>query len=611
MINDHLKDLIKDLPHKPGVYKFLNSSNKIIYIGKAKNLKKRVSSYFNRSIKDEKTNTLVSKINSFSIVLVESETDALLLENNLIKKFKPKYNILLKDGKSYPWICVKNERFPRIFLTRKVINDGSSYYGPYTNIKTAYTLLELIDNLFPIRKSNYNFSEKIINDPKNTFYLNVLRKKGHFIITGFDMENTKIDNNFITEKEYSEIILAVKNMLHGKFKKSRDKIKKQMMNYSKNEEFELAEESKMKIMALENYQSKSTIVNPKIKNLDIYTIISDSLHAFINYIQVNNGSIICSFNTYVKKQSILDEKQILEQLVGQIKLKFKSNSNEMCSNIFIETLSYKKSYVPEVGDKSHLVKLSLLNIKNYKLKEFNNLKNRFKTSSQFRVLSTLKDDLSLEELPTHIECFDNSNFQGSYPSSACVVFKNGKPLKSEYRHFNIKSVDKPDDFASMEEVVLRRYKRLINEQRDLPQLIVIDGGKGQLSSALKSLKQLNLDKKITCIGIAKRLEEIYLPFESTPIYIDKKSESLKLIQKLRDEAHRFSLRQHRNRRDKIFLTSELEEIHGIGQKTIATLIKNFKSVNNIKKANIDKLNEVVGSKKAAFISNYFISQNEK
>jgi len=297
MINDHLKDLIKDLPHKPGVYKFLNSSNKIIYIGKAKNLKKRVSSYFNRSIKDEKTNTLVSKINSFSIVLVESETDALLLENNLIKKFKPKYNILLKDGKSYPWICVKNERFPRIFLTRKVINDGSSYYGPYTNIKTAYTLLELIDNLFPIRKSNYNFSEKIINDPKNTFYLNVLRKKGHFIITGFDMENTKIDNNFITEKEYSEIILAVKNMLQGKFKKSRDKIKKQMMNYSKNEEFELAEECKMKIMALENYQSKSTIVNPKIKNLDIYTIISDSSHAFINYIQVNNGSIICSFNT--------------------------------------------------------------------------------------------------------------------------------------------------------------------------------------------------------------------------------------------------------------------------------------------------------------------------
>ena len=611
MINDHLKDLIKDLPHKPGVYKFLNSSNKIIYIGKAKNLKKRVSSYFNRSIKDEKTNTLVSKINSFSIVLVESETDALLLENNLIKKFKPKYNILLKDGKSYPWICVKNERFPRIFLTRKVINDGSSYYGPYTNIKTAYTLLELIDNLFPIRKSNYNFSEKIINDPKNTFYLNVLRKKGHFIITGFDMENTKIDNNFITEKEYSEIILAVKNMLQGKFKKSRDKIKKQMMNYSKNEEFELAEECKMKIMALENYQSKSTIVNPKIKNLDIYTIISDSSHAFINYIQVNNGSIICSFNTYVKKQSILNEKQTLEQLVGQIKLKFKSNSNEMCSNIYIETLSYKKAYVPEVGDKSHLVKLSLLNIKNYKLKEFNNLKNRFKTSSQFRVLSTLKDDLSLEELPTHIECFDNSNFQGSYPSSACVVFKNGKPLKSEYRHFNIKSVDKPDDFASMEEVVLRRYKRLINEQRDLPQLIVIDGGKGQLSSALKSLKQLNLDKKITCIGIAKRLEEIYLPFESTPIYIDKKSESLKLIQKLRDEAHRFSLRQHRNRRDKIFLTSELEEIHGIGQKTIATLIKNFKSVNNIKKTNIDELGKVVGSKKAAFISNYFISQNEQ
>ena len=611
MINDHLKNLIKNLPHKPGVYKFLNSSNKIIYIGKAKNLKKRVSSYFNRSIKDEKTNTLVSKINSLSIVLVKSETDALLLENNLIKKFKPKYNILLKDGKSYPWICVKNERFPRIFLTRKVIDDGSSYFGPYTNIKTAYTLLELIDNLFPIRKSNYNFSEKTINDPKNIFYLNVLRKKGHFIITGFDMENKMSVKNLITEKEYSEIIIAVKNMLQGKFKKSRDKIKMQMLNYSKNEEFELAEESKMKITALENYQSKSTIVNPKIKNLDIFTIISDSSHAFINYIQVNNGSIICSFNTDIKKQSIIEEKQILEQLVGQIKLKFNSKSNEMCSNINIETFCYKKAYVPVVGDKSHLVKLSLLNIKNYKLKEFNNLKNRFKTTSQFRILNTLKQDLSLVELPSHIECFDNSNFQGSQPSSACVVFKNGKPLKSEYRHFNVKSVYKPDDFASMEEVVFRRYKRLIDEQKDLPQLIVIDGGKGQLSSALKSLKKLKLDKKIKCIGIAKRLEEIYFPFESTPIHLNKKSESLKLIQKLRDEAHRFSLRQHRNRRDKVFLNSELEEIHGIGQKTIATLIKNFKSVNKIKKTNIDELSKVVGSKKATFIFNYFNSQNEK
>ena len=611
MINDHLKNLIKNLPQKPGVYKFLNSSNKIIYIGKAKNLKKRVSSYFNRSIKDEKTNTLVSKINSFTIVLVKSETDALLLENNLIKKFKPKYNILLKDGKSYPWICIKNERFPRIFLTRKVIDDGSSYFGPYTNIKTAYTLLGLIDNLFPVRKSNYNFSEKTINDSKNIFYLSVLRKKGHFIITGFNMGKIKSNKNIVSEKEYSEIITAVKNMLQGKFKKSRDKIKMQMLNYSKNEEFELAEQSKLKITALENYQSKSTIVNPKIKNLDIFTIISDSSHAFVNYIQVNNGSIICSFNTDVKKQSIIEEKQILEQLVGQIKLKFNSKSNEMCSNINIETICYKKAYVPVVGDKSHLVKLSLLNIKNYKLKDFNNLKNRFKITSQFRILNTLKQDLSLLELPNHIECFDNSNFQGSHPSSACVVFKNGKPLKSEYRHFNVKSVNKPDDFASMEEVVFRRYKRLIDEQKDLPQLIVIDGGKGQLSSALRSLKKLKLDKKIKCIGIAKRLEEIYFPFESTPIHINKKSESLKLIQKLRDEAHRFSLRQHRNRRDKVFLNSELEEIHGIGQKTIATLIKNFKSVNNIKKTDIDELSKVVGSKKAKFIFNYFKSQNEK
>lgn len=599
-------EYLKNLTTSPGVYKFLDKNERVIYIGKAKNLKKRVKSYFSTRQVDQKTRSLVSNISNISVVLVDTESDALLLENNLIKKFKPKYNILLKDGKSYPWICIKKERFPRIFLTRKVIHDGSEYFGPYTNIKTILTLLDLINNIYPIRKSNYNVSEKIINDNKIKLSLRVLEKNSHFIILGFEKDNHN-SKNLISENKYNSIIHSVKNILKGKFSKSKMYLKEQMIRFSNNQEYEKALECKDKLKALENYQSKSMIVSSKIKNLDIFSIISDDSYAFINFTQVSNGFIISSFNTHVKKSNVTDDKTILEQLIPQIKIRFMSNSFELCSNIKVDSMGYKKCIVPKAGDKNHLVEMSVRNIKNYKINIFKS-NSLFKSVNGFqRTLNKLKKDLNMNEVPTHIECFDNSNFQGSFPSSACVVFKNGKPSKKDYRHFNIKSVSSPNDYASMEEVVFRRYSRLINENKSLPNLIIIDGGKGQLSSSVKSLKKLGIENKITIIGIAKRLEEIYFSGESTPIYINKRSESLKLIQKLRDEAHRFSLRQYRNRRDSSFLDSELQTIPGIGEKTYINLIKKFKSIKTIKTKNIDEIELVVGTKKAKIIYDYFKS----
>ena len=601
-----ISEYLKNITTSPGVYKFLDKSDRVIYVGKAKNLKKRVRSYFTGKKSDEKTRSLVSNISSISVVLVDTESDALLLENNLIKKFKPKYNILLKDGKSYPWICIKNERFPRIFLTRKIINDGSEYFGPYTNIKTINTLLDLINNIYPIRKGNYNLNQKFISDLNNKISLRVLEKKSHFIILGFETENHN-SKNLISEKNYNLIINSVKNILKGKFSKSKIQLKQQMINFSNKEEFEKALECKNKLKALENYQSKSMIVSSTIKNLDIYSIISDNNYAYINFTQVSNGFIISSFNTHVKKTNITDDEIILEQLISQIKVKFRSKSTELCSNIFVDSMDYKKCIIPKAGDKNHLLLMSIRNIKNYKINIFKSNKNLENLDSFQKILKILKNDLNMNTLPKHIECFDNSNFQGSFPSSACVVFKNGRPSKKDYRHFNIKSVTSPDDFASMEEVVFRRYSRMIDENKSLPNLIIIDGGKGQLSSSVKSLKKLGLEKKISIIGIAKRLEEIYFYGESTPVYIDKRSPSLKLIQKLRDEAHRFSLRQYRNRRDNSFLDSELQRIPGIGEKTFLNLMKKFKSLKNIKTQKIEELNQIVGSKKAKIIYDHFNS----
>ena len=604
MPKNTISDILNNLTKSPGVYKFLDDSDNVIYIGKAKNLRNRVRSYFTGKKSDEKTRSLVTNIKDISIILVETESDALLLENNLIKKFKPKYNILLKDGKSYPWICIKNERFPRIFLTRKVINDGSDYFGPYTNIKTINTLLDLINNIYPIRKTNYNLNAKTINDHQIKLSLRVLEKNGHFIILGFAKDDFSSEN-LISEIKYNKIISSVKSILKGKFSKSKIQLKKEMIAFSNSEEYEKAEECKNKLKALENYQSKSMVVSSKIKDLDIYSIISDENYSYINFTQISNGYIISSFNTHVKKSNVKDDKTILEQLISQIKVKFLSKSKQMCSNIPVESLDYRKSFVPVVGEKKHLIDMSIRNIKNYKINFFKSKLNSKSENSFIRVLKTLQKDLNMDSLPVHIECFDNSNFQGSFPSSACVVFKNGKPSKKDYRHFNIRSVKSPDDFASMREVVFRRYSRMLNENKSLPNLIIIDGGKGQLSSSVSSLKELGIYDDVTIIGIAKRLEEIYFSGESTPIYIDKKSESLKLIQKLRDEAHRFSLRQYRNRRDNQFIDSELINIDGIGEKTAVSLIKEFKSVKNIKSKSLNDLKIAIGEKKGTIIYNYY------
>ena len=604
MPKNKISDILNNLTRSPGVYKFLDHSDNVIYVGKAKNLRNRVRSYFTGKKSDEKTRSLVTNIKDISIILVETESDALLLENNLIKKFKPKYNILLKDGKSYPWICIKNERFPRIFLTRKVINDGSDYFGPYTNIKTINTLLDLINNIYPIRKTNYNLNERIINDPQIKLSLRVLEKNGHFIILGFEKDDFSSEN-LISEIKYNKIISSVKSILKGKFSKSKIQLKKEMKAFADSEEYEKADECKNKLKALENYQSKSMVVSSKIKDLDIYSIISDENYAYINFTQISNGYIISSFNTHVKKSNVNDDKIILEQLISQIKVKFLSKSKQMCSNITIESLDYSKSFIPVVGEKKHLIDMSIRNIKNYKINFFKSKLTSQSENSFIRVLKTLQKDLNMDSLPVHIECFDNSNFQGSFPSSACVVFKNGKPLKKDYRHFNIRSVTTPDDFASMREVVFRRYSRLLNENKSLPNLIIIDGGKGQLSSSVSSLKELGVYDDVTIIGIAKRLEEIYFSGERTPIYIDKKSESLKLIQKLRDEAHRFSLRQYRNRRDNQFIDLELINIDGIGEKTAVSLMKQFKSVKNIKSKSLNDLKIAIGDKKGTIIYNYY------
>ena len=604
MPKNTISEILNNLSKSPGVYKFLDDSDNVIYVGKAKNLRNRVRSYFTGKKSDEKTRSLVTNIKDISIILVETESDALLLENNLIKKFKPKYNILLKDGKSYPWICIKNERFPRIFLTRKVINDGSDYFGPYTNIKTINTLLDLINNIYPIRKTNYNLNERTINDPQIKLSLRVLEKNGHFIILGFEKDDFSSEN-LISESKYNKIISSVKSILKGKFSKSKIQLKKEMTAFADLEEYEKADECKNKLKALENYQSKSMVVSSKIKDLDIYSIISDENYSYINFTQISNGYIISSFNTHVKKSNVKDDKTILEQLISQIKVKFLSKSKQMCSNIPVESLDYSKSFVPVVGEKKHLIDMSIRNIKNYKINFFKSKLTSQSENSFIRVLKTLQKDLNMDSLPVHIECFDNSNFQGSFPSSACVVFKNGKPSKKDYRHFNIRSVKSPDDFASMREVVFRRYSRMLNENKSLPNLIIIDGGKGQLSSSVSSLKELGVHDEVTIIGIAKRLEEIYFSGESTPIYIDKKSESLKLIQKLRDEAHRFSLRQYRNRRDNQFIDSELIIIDGIGEKTAVSLMKKFKSVKKIKSKSLYDLKIAIGDKKGTIIYNYY------
>ena len=582
------------LPTGPGVYQFYDSNESILYVGKAKNLKKRVSSYFNKNHEYGKTRVLVKKIKAIKHIVVPTESDALLLENNLIKELRPRYNVLLKDDKSYPWLCLKNERFPRFFPTRRVIKDGSEYFGPYTSMKTVRVLLDLIKSVYPLRTCNYDLSAEKINAGK------------YKVCLEYHLGNCKGPcEGYQTITEYDRQIEDIREIVKGNFKSSLSYFKGQMKALAEEMKFEEAQKIKDKIDVLENYQSKSTIVNPKISNVDVFSIVSDNAYAYINFLQLSNGSIIRSHTMEIKKKLEEQDEDLLELAIVEIRERFKSESKELYVPFKIAVSPGLKVTVPKLGDKKRILDLSERNAKFFRQEKFNQIKIIDPDRHTNRIMAQMKKDLRLSAEPRHIECFDNSNIQGSNPVAACVVFKDGKPSKKEYRHYNIKTVTGPDDFASMEEVVFRRYKRLQEEMQPLPQLIVIDGGKGQLSSALKSLDLLGLRGKIAIVGIAKRLEEIYFPEDPIPLYLDKKSESLKIIQYLRNEAHRFGITFHRNKRSKGAINSELEGINGVGEKTAQQLLKKFKSVKRIKEASVESLSQEVGASKAKKIYESF------
>ena len=594
MTSSKIEIQLQTLPDTAGVYQFFDAKDTILYIGKAKNLKKRVRSYFNKEHEYGKTNVLVKKIRAIKHIVVASETDALLLENNLIKKYQPRYNVLLKDDKSYPWICIKKERFPRVFSTRRVIKDGSEYFGPYTSIKTVYTLLDLIKGLFSLRTCNYDLAEDKIANQKFKVCLE------------FHLGNCKgACEGKEFEADYLQNLASVREILKGNFKNSLSVFKNQMKALSADLKFEEAQILKEKISILENYQSKSTIVNPKISDVEVYSIVSDERYAYVNFLQVSHGAIIRAHTMELKKKLDEPDPELLSLAITEIRYRFKLQSDEIYVPFKVDLSSNLKVTIPKLGDKKHLLDLSLRNAKYQRLEQLKQIKITDPDRHTKRIMNQMKSDLRLDKAPTHIECFDNSNIQGTHPVAACVVFKNGKPSKKEYRHFNIKTVEGPDDFASMTEVVYRRYKRLLDEGQPLPQLIIIDGGKGQLSAALKSLDELGLREKIAIIGIAKRLEELFYPNDPIPLYLYKKSETLKIIQQLRNEAHRFGIEHHRNRRSKSALKSELESISGIGDKTRIQLLQAFKSAQRVSFAKLDELEHIVGKSKAQKIYNFY------
>lgn len=585
---------LSSLPNTPGVYQFYDVEDRILYVGKAKNLKKRVSSYFNKTHEQGKTRVLVKKIKSIKHIVVPTESDALLLENNLIKKYRPRYNVLLKDDKTFPWICIKNEKFPRIFPTRKFIKDGSEYFGPYTSMKTIHTLLDLIKSVYPLRTCNYDLAQDKVSAGK------------YKVCLEYHLGNCKGPcEGYQTEEEYNRQIQEIREIIKGNFKSSLHYFKSRMKLLASGMKFEEAQLMKDKITVLENYQVKTTIVNPKINNVDVFTIISDEVFAYVNFLQLSHGSIIRSHTLEIKKKLDETDEDLLQLAIIEIRLRFNSRSTEIYVPFEVALESHLKVVVPKLGDKKKILELSERNAKFFRQDRFKQIKIIDPDRHINRIMAQMKKDLRLSTEPRHIECFDNSNIQGTHPVAACVVFKDGKPSKKEYRHYNIKTVEGPDDFASMEEVVYRRYNRLLEEGRSLPQLIVIDGGKGQLSSALKSLDTLGLRRKIAIIGIAKRLEEIYFPEDPIPLYLDKKSESLKIIQQLRNEAHRFGITFHRNKRSKAAINSELESIEGIGNKTVQELLKSYKSVKRIKEASLENLARTIGMSKAKKIYESF------
>lgn len=585
---------VKTLPDSPGVYQFYDKDDKLLYVGKAKNLKRRVSSYFQKTHDHGKTRVLVKKIRSLRHVVVPTETDALLLENNLIKKYQPRYNVMLKDDKTYPWICIKKERFPRIFQTRRVIRDGSEYFGPYTSVKTIRTLLDLIKGLYSIRTCNYDLSAEKVSSGK------------YRVCLEYHLGNCLGPcENLQSEAEYNRQIDEIRKIIKGDFKDSLGHFRDLMNAYAAEMRFEDAQRIKEKIDVLENYQVKSTVVNPKISNVDVFSIISDEGFAYVNFLQLSYGAIIRAHTVEIKKKLDESDRELLELAITDMRRKFHSNSPEIYTPFGVEVGEGIKVTVPKLGDKKRIVELSERNAKLYRQEKFKQIRITDPDRHTKRIMEQMKKDLRLPFEPRHIECFDNSNIQGTNPVAACVVFRDGKPAKKEYRHFNIKTVEGPDDYASMEEVVHRRYSRMLEEDLDLPQLIVIDGGKGQLNSALKSLDRLGLRGRIAIIGIAKRLEEIYYPEDPVPMYLDKRSETLKIVQHLRNEAHRFGITFHRKKRAKAAIDSELEGIDGVGSKTVAQLLTKFKSVKRVREASLEALTAVVGPSKASKIYKAF------
>lgn len=585
---------IQTLPDSPGVYQYYDKDGKILYVGKAKNLKKRVQSYFTKQHDNYKTAVLVKKIVHIKHIVVPTETDALLLENNLIKKLQPRYNVLLKDDKTYPWICIKKEPFPRVFSTRKMIKDGSEYFGPYTNFKTVNTLLELIKELYPLRTCNYDLSKNNVDSHKYKVCLEYHIGNCKGPCEGYE----SLDN-------YQNQIQAIREILKGNFKESLKDFKSVMTQLAGNMQFEEAQKIKEKIEVLENYQAKSTILNPKITNIDVFSIVSDESMAYVNFLQISHGAIIRSHTLELKKKLDETDEELLPLAVIELRERFQLTSREILVPFEMYLGENIKINVPKLGDKKAVLELSERNAKYFRLDQLKQIKIVDPDRHTNRIMAQMKKDLRLSVEPRHIECFDNSNIQGTNPVSACVVFKDGKPSKKDYRHFNIKTVEGPNDFASMEEVVYRRYKRLLEENEPLPQLIIIDGGKGQLSAALKSLEQLELRGKIAIIGIAKRLEELFYPEDPVPLYLDKKSETLKTIQHLRNEAHRFGITHHRDKRSKAALQTSIETIPGIGEKTMIMLLQHFKSVKRIKEATEKEISDVIGVSKAKKISDFY------
>lgn len=601
MINDYLKNIIRNIPQKPGCYQYYDDKGVIIYVGKAKNLKKRVSSYFTKNHEDSpKTRILVSKIKDIKYIIVESEEDTLLLENSLIKEFQPRYNVMLKDDKSYPSIVIRNEYFPRIEITRKILKDGSKYFGPYSNVLSVKTLLELIHKLYPIRTCSLNLTPEKIAEGKYKVCLeyHIKRCKGPCVgLQDFE--------------EYIKNVNAIQEILKGNTNLVSESIYSEMQALAEKQEFEEANKLKEKFILIENFKNKSTVVSSIKYNIDVFSYDEDADAGYINYLNVYNGAVIQAYTFEYRKRIEEEKEELLALGIIEVRKRFGSTAKEIVVPFLPDLkLDGVEINIPQRGDKKKLLLLSTQNVRQYKLDKLKRAESLNPEQRGTRILKEMQKDLNLKDLPSHIECFDNSNIQGTNPVSACVVFKMGKPSKKDYRHFNVKTVIGPDDFSTMREVVYRRYHRLIEEGSPLPQLIVIDGGKGQLSAACESLKELGIYGKVAIVGIAKRLEEIYYPEDSIPLYLDKNSESLKIIQHLRDEAHRFGITFHRNQRSKGQVKSELDNIKGIGEETKRLLLKEFKSVKRIKSASNEEIEKVVGKHKATLIEKYFTEEKE-